>query len=200
VWGRWARWTLSLGALGALSGVGLNGWLSFQLHDGVAASRDASVYLRLSPLLDVPVLVATGLSAFLFLRWLYLAVKTAKLLGLEPGTTPGWAVGWWFIPLAHLYDPYLVVRGLWVCLGGSRKAGAAVSAWWTAWVLGGIAWLVKARTLWALRSDPLQISSAMLAGLVTGVLITIGALLCIRVIAQIQALIDECTDEVADAA
>jgi hypothetical protein len=75
-----------------------------------------------------------------------------------------------------------------------------VSAWWTAWVLGGIAWLVKARTFWALTSDPLQITSAMLAGLVTGVLITIGALLCIRVIGQIQALIDECMDEVADAA
>jgi len=40
----------------------------------------------------------------------------------------------------------------------------------------------------------------MLAGLVTGVLFTLGALLCIRVISQIQALIDECMDEVADAA
>jgi hypothetical protein len=144
--------------------------------------------------------VATGLSALFFLRWLYLAVKTARLLGLDPGTTPAWAVAWWFIPLANLYDPYLVVRDLWLCLGGSRKGGAAVSAWWTAWVLGGIAWLVKLRTFWDFTSDPPQIVSAILAGLVTGVLTMSGALLCIRVIAQIQSLIDECMDEVADAA
>jgi hypothetical protein len=178
----------------------LNGWLSFRLHEGVAASADASAYYRLSPWLDAPVVVATGLSALLFLRWLYLAVKTARLLGLDPGTTPAWAVGWWFVPLAHLYDPYLVVRGLWLCLGGSRQGVAAVSAWWTAWVLGGFAWFVKARTYWAFTTDALRITPAMLAGLVTGVLITLGALLCIRVIAQIQALIDECMDEVADAA
>jgi Flp pilus assembly pilin Flp len=40
----------------------------------------------------------------------------------------------------------------------------------------------------------------MLAGLVTGVLVTLGALLCIRVISQIQSQLDECMDEVADAA
>lgn len=200
-WGRRAQWALSIGALGALSGVVLNGWLSFRLHEGMAAVADASVYYRLTPLLDVLVVAATGLCGLFFLRWLHLAVKTARLLGLEPGATPAWAVAWWFIPLANLYDPYLVVRGLWLCLGGSRKGLAAVSAWWTAWVLGGIAWLVKARTFWAaLTSDPLQPTSAMLAGLVTGVLFTLGALLCIRVISQIQALLDECMDEVADAA
>jgi hypothetical protein len=179
----------------------LNGWLSFQLHEGMAAVADASMYYRLTPLLDALVGVATGLCALFFLRWLYLAVKTARLLGLDPGTTPAWAVAWWFIPLAHLYDPYLVVRGLWQSLGGARKGLAAVSAWWTAWVLGGIAWLVKARTFWvALTSDPLSPTPVMLAGLVTGVLITLGALLCIRVISQIQAQIDECMDEVAEAA
>jgi len=199
-WARWARWTLGLGALGALAAVVLNGWLSFRLHDGVAASADASVYYRLSVVLDVPVVAATVLSGLLFLRWLHLAVKTAKLLGLDPGTTPAWAVAWWFIPLANLYDPYLVVRELWLCLGGSRRGLAAVSAWWTAWVLGGIAWCVKARAFWHLTSDPLRMTSAMLSGLVTGVLITLGALLCIRVITQVQAQIDECMDEVADAA
>jgi len=201
-WARRARWTLGMGALAALAGVVLNGWLSFQLHEGVATSADASVYYRLAPLLEVPVVVATGLSALLFLRWLHLAVKTARLLGLDPGTTPAWAVAWWFIPLANLYDPYWVVRGLWLSLGGSRKGSAALSAWWTAWVLGGIAWAVKASTFWAARTseEPLQLTSAMLAGLVTGVLITLGALLCIRVISQIQSQIDECMDEVADAA
>jgi hypothetical protein len=199
-WAGWARGALALSALGALAGVVLNGWLSFRLQEGVAAFADASLYYRLSPALDVPVVVATGVSGLLFLRWLHLAVKTAKLLGLEPGTTPAWAVAWWFIPLANLYDPYLVVRDLWLSLGGSRRGLAAVSAWWTAWVLGGIAWFVKARVFWSLSSDPLQLTSAMLAGLVTGVLFTLGALLCIRVIAQIQAQIDECLDEVADAA
>src|SRR5688572_29246206 len=57
-WARWAQWALSLGALGALAGVVLNGWLSFRFNGGVVASADASLYHRLAPWLDLPVVVA----------------------------------------------------------------------------------------------------------------------------------------------
>lgn len=198
--GRWAQWALALVALSAVPTVALNGWLITQLHPATALSVDPSAYLWRTLLLDLPVIVASALAAFSFLRWLHLAVRTAKLLGLEPGTTPGWAVAWWFIPLAHLYDPYLVVRGLWMCLGGAHKKNSALSAWWTAWVLGGVTWSVKAYMLGALMAEPLHLMPALLSGFLTGVLITSGALICMRVIGQIQALIDECLDEVAEAA
>jgi hypothetical protein len=198
--GSLAQTALGLAALGLLLGAVLDGWLISRLEGGMAARDAAGTYERLSGLLSVPLLLATGLSALLFLRWLHLAVRTAKLLGLEPGTTPGWAVAWWFIPLAHFYDPYLVVRGLCLCLGGARKAAAAVTAWWTAWVLGGAAWLVQQYLARTLDSEPLLLASALLAGFTAQVILTLGALLCMAVIGQIQALAGECMEDVAEVA
>lgn len=50
--------------------------------------------------------------------------------------TPGWAVGWWFVPFADLVMPYLTVRELWDNAGwpgtGQRMSPArrSVAAWW----------------------------------------------------------------------
>jgi hypothetical protein len=198
--GSLAQGSLALVALGTLLGAVLTGWLISRLDDGAASFEAANDYFRLSRLLSVPQLLATVLSVFFFLRWQHLAVRTAKMLGLEPGTTPGWAVAWWFVPLANLYDPYLVMRGLWRCLGGTPKRTAAVSAWWTAWVLGGTAWCIQQYLFWTLEAEPLLITSALLAAFVAQVILTVGALLCMAVIAQIQALTDECLEDVAEAA
>ncbi|MBN1207110.1 MAG: DUF4328 domain-containing protein [Myxococcaceae bacterium] len=195
-----AQWSLALFALGTLLGAVLTGWLISRLDDGVATFEVERTYDRLSRLLTAPQLLAAALSVLFFLRWLHLAVRTAKLLGLDPGTTPGWAVAWWFVPLANLYDPYLVLRGLWRCLGGTSKRSAAVSAWWTAWVLGAIAWCVQMYLLWNLAAEPFLLTSTLLAAFAAQVILTIGALLCMGVIAQIQALADECMEDVAEAA
>ncbi len=195
-----AQAALALAALGLSLGATLDGWLISRLDGGMGAFEATGTYERISGMLTVPLLVAAGLSAVFFLWWLHLAVRTAKMLGLEPGTTPGWAVAWWFIPLAHLYDPYLVVRGLCLCLGGARKASAAVTAWWTAWVLGGAAWLVQLYLFQTVDSEPLLLTSALLAGFTAQVILALGALLAMAVIGQIQALTDECVEDVAEAA
>jgi hypothetical protein len=200
-----ARGSLAQGSLGlvmlcTLFGAFLNGWLISRLNGGMTPSEAAWTYARVSTMVSPALLLATGLAAVLFLRWLHLAVRTTKMLGLDPGTTPAWAVAWWFIPLAHLYDPYLVMRGLRLSLGGAPKTGAAVTAWWTAWVLGGITWLVQAYLFSTLDSDPLLLTSALLAGFAAQVILTLGALLCMVVIGQIQTLTDECMEDVAEAA
>jgi hypothetical protein len=197
--GNLAQASLAVAALGLSLGAALDGWLISGLDGGMAAIEAAGTYDRVSGLLRLPLLAAFGLSAFLFLWWLHLAVRTAKVLGLEPGTAPAWAVAWWFIPLAHLYEPYLVVRGLCRCLGGARKAGAAVTAWWTAWVLGGAAWLVQQYLFQALGSEPLLLTSSLLAGFTTQVILALGALLCMAVIGMIQSLTGECIEDVAEA-
>lgn len=190
---------LAMSALGLLLGAILDGWLISRLQGGLVAHDTAATYHRLSDALTVPLLAVLGLSALFFLRWLHLAVRTARMLGLEPGTTPAWAVAWWFIPLAHLYDPYLVVRGLCRSLGGTRSASAAVTAWWTAWALGGVAWIVQQSLLWRVDSEPQLLTSALLAGFTSQVMLTLGALLCMAVIALLQALTDECLEDVAEA-
>ncbi|GIF62464.1 hypothetical protein Ais01nite_04990 [Asanoa ishikariensis] len=47
-----------------------------------------------------------------FIAWLYQASRTAQRLAGASTWAPGWAVGGWFIPIANLAIPYLVVRDL----------------------------------------------------------------------------------------
>jgi hypothetical protein len=49
----------------------------------------------------------------LFSTWIYRAnVNTEALVSSGLEFTPGWAVGWFFVPLANLYKPYQVVTEL----------------------------------------------------------------------------------------
>ncbi len=53
-------------------------------------------------------------------------------------TSPGWAVGWWFVPFANLVLPFLSVRELdrrSTGDGRDRGSGAALGWWWAAYLL-----------------------------------------------------------------
>lgn len=62
------------------------------------------------------------------IAWLYQARREAERLGGTPGWAPWWVVGGWFVPVANLVVPYLVVRDVW----RASRAGPAgpVGRWW----------------------------------------------------------------------
>jgi hypothetical protein len=72
--------------------------------------------------------------------WQHHAQRT--LVRLTHGSarfTPGWAVGWWFVPFANLVLPFRTVHELWwssrAAAGAPARAQAwLVPAWWVAWV------------------------------------------------------------------
>jgi hypothetical protein len=50
----------------------------------------------------------------LFCFWLYRANANARALGAEGMRfSPGWAVGWLFVPIMNFFRPYQVVREIW---------------------------------------------------------------------------------------
>ena len=66
------------------------------------------------------------LSVVFFLVWLYRVFSNLSAIGgrnLE--YSPGWAVGWWFVPFANLVQPYQVVKELY---RESQKAALGESA------------------------------------------------------------------------
>jgi hypothetical protein len=74
-----------------------------------------------------------------FLRWEHLAMRQGIALGANPGVTPGWAVGWWFVPIMNLVRPYRALRGLLVGLAGpSADRDAKLGAWWALWVISNV--------------------------------------------------------------
>jgi hypothetical protein len=96
-------------------------------------------------LLEVALLVGT---AVVFLTWFYTAHANLKLLrarGLQ--YSPGWAVGYFFIPIVNLFRPYQIMQEIWKASDPSdadrgRSAGRAsprgstvAGFWWTCWLL-----------------------------------------------------------------
>lgn len=54
------------------------------------------------------------LTACVFGRWIYRANRDVRTLGAEGlSCGPGWAVGWFFVPLFNLWKPYAAMKELW---------------------------------------------------------------------------------------
>src|SRR5688572_8646757 len=97
--------------------------------------------------------VAILVSIVLVAMWIHRGhanLREAGIDGLE--FTPGWAVGWYFIPFANLVMPFKAMRELWSASRGAHdpfggQAPPEVKAWWAAWIVGNILSSVGSRIL-----------------------------------------------------
>lgn len=84
-------------------------------------------------------------------RWIYRTNANAHALGTgEMSITPGWSVGWFFVPFANLVMPYRGVRESWEV--SHRMAGldefqdrALLGWWWGLWIGTNIISTIAAR-------------------------------------------------------
>lgn len=86
----------------------------------------------------------------LFLMWTHRASRNLRPLGSHGQRfSPGWAVGWWFIPIMFFFRPYQVMAELWrgsnpdvYPEGGVDWKEGSVSAllawWWGLWITSGL--------------------------------------------------------------
>jgi hypothetical protein len=85
------------------------------------------------------------LAGVLVLVWLYMANRNAHALGPEGMKyTPAWSVGWFFIPIACLFLPYLVMREIWKASSPSadgqwrrNSVSPVLGLWWGVTVFHG---------------------------------------------------------------
>lgn len=84
------------------------------------------------------------LTVVIFGRWIFRANKNARALGADDlPTTPGWAVGYFFVPILSLWRPYQAMRDLWQASHNpaswhTTAAGSILPVWWTLWILSNI--------------------------------------------------------------
>ncbi len=71
----------------------------------------------------VIILVIQILAIVYYMMWQYRANANARSAGLEPRYSPGWSVGWWFIPLLNLVVIGRVLRDLWQITGAGNVTG-----------------------------------------------------------------------------
>jgi hypothetical protein len=140
----------AFGILIALSVAGIfgSGWMILSPDSSIEIApgefvETGTFIVSISAILQLGVRV---ICVVLFLTWLYRVFRNLPAIGARNlEFSPGWAIGWWFIPFANLVQPYKVVKELY---GESRQAilreGAVdvfevstenVGLWWGAFLL-----------------------------------------------------------------
>ncbi|MEG3177334.1 DUF4328 domain-containing protein [Sphingomonas sp. RB3P16] len=82
-------------------------------------------------------------SAVFVSRWIYRASANAHTLSDAMTISPGWSVGFLFVPVASLFKPFQALRETWqVSLSPENPDSVPVPAvmrwWWGLWVLASI--------------------------------------------------------------
>ena len=88
----------------------------------------------------ITILVLFVVTGIVWLVWQHQSQTNLRTTGIRSlHFTPGWAVGWWFIPIANFWKPFQAMRELFkASAGGDRwwevPTPALVGWWWAGWI------------------------------------------------------------------
>jgi hypothetical protein len=140
---RWLRWLLIAGVVMSATFAATEVVELFRLHregtppDYEDFSREDLAYIGLG-LVGLILWVATTV---VFLCWNYFAAVNVRALGAKHlRFSPGWCIGWHFIPIANLWKPYQAMREVWQAstspaAWSEAPVPALLPRWWAWWVL-----------------------------------------------------------------
>lgn len=89
-------------------------------------------------------LIILVISMILILRWIYRANYNARQLGASQMIfTPGWSIGWYFIPIVNLWKPYQAMKEIWKASANpqswpSEPVSSILPWWWFLWIASNI--------------------------------------------------------------
>lgn len=110
--------------------------------------------IGLVTLLYVPLFIAT---VVFFLIWEHRSFKNlAALQAQNLEFSPGWSVGWWFVPFANLVKPYQAMTELWNesdpdfdpelgFLSSSSSAPQIMVWWWALFIISNISMQISSK-------------------------------------------------------
>ena len=128
------------------------------------------------------------ISGVLILKWIYRANYNARQLGASGLTfTPGWSIGWYFIPIANLWKPYHAMKEIWKASSnpqnwGNEPVPSILPWWWFLWIVSSA--LGNASFRFAMRAE--EIDELIAANVVTQFSDVTGIPLSLIVIAIIN--------------
>jgi hypothetical protein len=158
---RWVQWLLyaqiAISIVAIVSGV-----MEYQLFQKIQARAFASTAemmraaegsdLRqgIVALVQAVIMIVGGIA---ILMWIFRANKNARALGADLEVSAGWAVGWYFIPIANLWKPYQAMKEIWQASVNPRywraqNRSALLPWWWLFWLASNIASNVAFRFQW----------------------------------------------------
>lgn len=95
-------------------------------------------------ILGIGQFVVVMLSLIFFMVFIYRSHNNLRVLGAEKlEFTPGWCIGWFFIPVMNLFKPYKAVSEIWVqsmphstvVPGNTTPSMSLIAWWWAFWLI-----------------------------------------------------------------
>lgn len=145
-------------------------------------------------LLGLVVFVPLGITYFVLLKRLS---KNLHSLTDEPmAFSPGWAVGWHFVPIMNLIKPYHVMKELWNVAGLDQVHGSGIiSMWWGCWLLGNILSRVSSKMFGEDASLGMMLSGTAM-DLASSVLMIVAGVLLLKLVTNLHCEISSLNHEV----
>ncbi len=106
--------------------------------------------------------IATGIT---FLRWIYRTNNNLRALsGDFMEFTPGWSVGWYFVPIANLWKPYQAMKEIWEVSHRDNQADSQsiLTVWWMLYVASGVLGRIAFRHLMSAHDASSYATSTMI--------------------------------------
>jgi len=149
---RWAKGLLYAGI--ALSAIGMaSSMMEYQLlsammsgaFESEAELTDAATASDLrQQIIGIVQVVLFLVTSIVVLMWIYRANNNAHALGADSMRfTPGWAVGWYVIPIFNLWKPYQAMTEIWKVSADPRHwqdqpRPSLLPWWWFLWITSNV--------------------------------------------------------------
>lgn len=160
------------------------------LHSTISDEQLSSWYMVYG-LFGLAYMLVFLVTAIPFLKWQYRANVNCRGFGAELTYSPGWTVGYYFIPIICWIRPYQVMSQIWRASDNPSDFEAAetpkfLNTWWTLWVISSILGNVSMR-LPVDTIDELKVSSVVtLIQASIGIALVLFAIKVIKGIAALQ--------------
>lgn len=119
-----------------------------------------------------------------FLVWYHRAYKNLGALGFKPKTTPGWAVGDFFIPFLNLFEPYRRMKEIWTGTFNDPEGGK-IWIWWIVFIAPSILARIAAQII-KRGTTPNDFMIADGIFVLADLLTIVGAVLTIQIIRKVS--------------
>lgn len=148
----WVRYMLYAQMIVAVIAIGSN-FIEYQLlsdyQNGVYTSQELAVAdgetsdkrKQIIALIYLAVFIVSG---FLILRWIHRSNFNARQLGAnDMEFTPGWSIGYYFVPIFSLLRPYQAMKEIWKASHNPSNwqavnVSSLLSIWWFLWIVTNI--------------------------------------------------------------
>ena len=135
-------------------------------------------------------------TAICWLVWMHRAYSNLRLMGTtETNYSPGWSVGYWFVPIMSLFRPYQLTKELWLrsARSNAQQPTAEIapptilSLWWGVWIVSGL--FGRALMRWSFRAEAIdELQAVTVAGIGLDAVGIVSAVLAFVVASNIDVL------------